>query len=57
MNTEQENIETNAAMLRNLLASRPAGFNGYRRTEDSFIRLFDGCRADRLIPAGPPGPA
>ena len=57
MNTEQENIETNAAMLRNLLASRPAGFNGYRRTEDSFIRLFDRCRADRLIPAGPPGPA
>jgi hypothetical protein len=30
--------------------SRDAGFTGYRRTLDSFIALFDRCRADNLIP-------
>ena len=36
--------------------SRLAGFTGYRRTEDSFTRLFDRLRADRLIPAAPSAP-
>jgi hypothetical protein len=31
--------------------SRLAGFTGYRRTEDSFLQLFDRYRADGLIPA------
>lgn len=30
--------------------SRLAGFTGYRRTEDSFLRLFDRYRAERIIP-------
>lgn len=30
--------------------SRVAGFAGYRRTEESFIRYFDRYRAERLIP-------
>lgn len=30
--------------------SRLAGFTGYRRTEDSFLRLFDRYRTERIIP-------
>ncbi|OLT09087.1 hypothetical protein BJF77_00950 [Kocuria sp. CNJ-770] len=30
--------------------SRPAGFTGYRRTQDCFTRLFDRYRAERVIP-------
>jgi hypothetical protein len=39
-------IEVVADMSR----SRLLGFTGYVRTEDSFLRLFDRYRAERLIP-------
>ncbi|MCU1522145.1 MAG: family oxidoreductase [Arthrobacter sp.] len=41
----------NLEVVTDMSKSRLAGFTGYRRTEDSFIRLFDRYRADRLIPA------
>ncbi|HEX9227596.1 MAG TPA: NAD-dependent dehydratase, partial [Arthrobacter sp.] len=43
----------NLEVVTDMSKSRLAGFTGYRRTEDSFISLFDRCRADRLIPAAP----
>lgn len=47
----------NLEVVTDMSKSRLAGFTGYRRTEDSFTRLFDRLRADRLIPAasGAPG--
>lgn len=41
----------NIEVLADMSKSRLAGFTGYRRTLDSFTRLFDSFRADRLIPA------
>ena len=43
----------NLEVVTDMSKSRLAGFTGYRRTEDSFIRLFDRLRADRLIPPAP----
>lgn len=43
----------NLEVVTDMSKSRLAGFTGYRRTEDSFLRLFDRYRADRLIPAAP----
>ncbi|MEB7447961.1 SDR family oxidoreductase [Arthrobacter koreensis] len=37
-------------VLADMSKSRLAGFTGYRRTEDSFLQLFDQYRADRIIP-------
>jgi nucleoside-diphosphate-sugar epimerase len=37
-------------VLADMSKSRLAGFPGYVRTEDAFLRLFDRYRADRLIP-------
>lgn len=46
----------NLEVVTDMSKSRLAGFTGYRRTEDSFIRLFDRYRADRLIPAASAAP-
>ncbi len=40
----------NMEVLADMSKSRLAGFTGYRRTEDSFLQLFDQYRADRIIP-------
>jgi nucleoside-diphosphate-sugar epimerase len=40
----------NIEVLADMSKSRLRGFTGYRRTEDSFTRLFDRFRSDRLIP-------
>ncbi|MDP9696468.1 UNVERIFIED_ORG: nucleoside-diphosphate-sugar epimerase [Arthrobacter globiformis] len=37
-------------VLADMSKSRLAGFTGYRRTEDSFRRLFDRYRAEKIIP-------
>jgi nucleoside-diphosphate-sugar epimerase len=47
----------NLEVVTDMSKSRLAGFTGYRRTEDSFLRLFDRLRAERLIPAAPSGAA
>jgi nucleoside-diphosphate-sugar epimerase len=41
----------NLEVVTDMSKSRLAGFTGYRRTEDSFLQLFDRYRADGLIPA------
>lgn len=40
----------NIEVLADMSKSRLAGFTGYRRTEDSFRRLFDRYRAEKIIP-------
>ncbi|MDQ0850198.1 nucleoside-diphosphate-sugar epimerase [Arthrobacter sp. B3I9] len=40
----------NIEVLADMSKSRLAGFDGYRRTEDCFIRLFDRYRGEKIIP-------
>ncbi|WP_258061964.1 SDR family oxidoreductase [Arthrobacter sp. ZGTC412] len=40
----------NMEVLADMSKSRLGGFSGYRRTEDSFLRLFDRYRAEKIIP-------
>lgn len=40
----------NMEVLADMSKSHLAGFNGYRRTQDSFLQLFDRYRAEKIIP-------
>ena len=40
----------NMEVLADMSKSRLAGFTGYRRTEDCFVRLFNRYRAEKIIP-------
>jgi hypothetical protein len=43
------NLGRDIEVLADMSKSRLAGFTGYVRTKDAFLRLFERCRTDRLI--------